>query len=138
MPTDLQTTNMWLAVGAIAVAIQTLMLLAAAFMGFRLYRKFETTMDDLETRYVQPAEARVNALIDDVQDLTARMRRVDDAVRTKLADIGGAAEGAKEAVATRAWPIVGVVRAIDAGLRALASRRGNDLEPPANNRRAAY
>lgn len=133
MPTDLQTTNLWLAIGAIAIAIQTLMMLAAAFMGFRMYRKVENTMQDLETRYVQPTEARLMALMDDVQDVTARVRRVDDTIRAKLSDINGAAELAKSAVASKAWPIVGVARALDAGIRALA-RRNNHIDPAGRRR----
>jgi hypothetical protein len=122
MPSDLQTTNTWLAIAAIAITIQTLFLLVASFMGLRLYRKVESTLEHLETRYVAPAEVRFAALMDDLQDMTARARRIDDAMRARLADIGGAADVAKAAVVSRVWPIVGIARAVDAGLRALSHR----------------
>ena len=38
MTPDLQTTNMWLAILAVAGAVQTLLLLAAAIGLFRMYR----------------------------------------------------------------------------------------------------
>ena len=41
MPTDLQTTNIWLAVTAIAVALQTLFMFAAVIIGWRMYRKID-------------------------------------------------------------------------------------------------
>ena len=59
MPTELHTTNIWLAVTAIAVALQTLFLFAAAIFGLRMYRKIENAVQDVETRYVAPAEARL-------------------------------------------------------------------------------
>jgi hypothetical protein len=119
---DLQTTNMWLAVTAIAVALQTLFMFAAVIIGLRMYRKLHDTVQDIETRYIAPAEARFTAMIDDVHDITARARRVDDTVRAKLADFGGAADVAKAAVVSRAWPLIGIVRAVDATVRALARR----------------
>jgi hypothetical protein len=122
MPSDLQTTNTWLAIAAIAIAIQTLVLLVASLICLRLYRKVEGTLENLETRYVAPAEVRFAALMDDLQDMTARARRIDDTMRAKLADIGGAADVAKAAVVSRVWPIIGIARAVDAGLRALSHR----------------
>jgi hypothetical protein len=136
MPTDLHTTNIWLAVTAIAVALQTLFLFAAALFALRMYRKIENTIQDIETRYVAPAEARLMAMIDDVHDITARARRIDDTVRAKMADFGGAADVAKAAVVSRAWPLIGIVRALDAGVRAL-SRRAEDGDRPSTSTRRA-
>lgn len=137
MPTDLHTTNIWLAVTAIAVALQTLFMFAAVIIGLRMYRKIQSTVDDLETRYVAPAEARLMAMIDDVHDITARARRIDDTVRAKIADFGGAADVAKAAVVSRAWPLVGIVRAVDAGIRAMAKKSERDgVTAPVNPHRA--
>ncbi len=136
MPTDLQTTNIWLAVTAIAVALQTLFMFAAVIIGLRMYRKIDGAVRDLETRYVAPTEARLMAMIDDVHDITARARRIDDTVRAKIADFGGAADVAKAAVVSRAWPIIGIVRAVDATLRALSRRADDGDRASASPRRA--
>ena len=133
---DLQTTNIWLAVTAIAVALQTLFMFAAVIIGLRMYRKIQRTVDDLETRYVAPAEARLMAMIDDVHDITARARRIDDTVRARIADFGGAADVAKAAVVSRAWPLIGIVRAVDASIRAL-SRKSEATPARAAAHRAA-
>jgi len=136
MPTELHTTNIWLAVTAIDVALQTLFLFAAAIFALRTYRRIQNAMQDIETRYVAPAEARLMAMIDDVHDITARARRIDDTVRAKMADFGGAADVAKAAVVSRAWPIIGIVRAVDAGIRALGRRADDGDRASAGTRRA--
>ncbi len=136
MPMDLHTTNIWLAVTAIAVALQTLFMFAAVIIGLRMYQKIEGAVRDLETRYVAPVEARLMAMIDDVHDITARARRIDDTVRARIADFGGAADVAKAAVVSRAWPLVGIVRAVEASLRALGRRTDEGARTSAPTRRA--
>jgi hypothetical protein len=133
---DLHTTNIWLAVTAIAVALQTLFMFAAVIIGLRMYQKIEGAVRDLETRYVAPVEARLMAMIDDVHDITARARRIDDTVRARIADFGGAADVAKAAVVSRAWPLVGIVRAVEASLRALGRRTDEGARTSATTRRA--
>ncbi len=49
--------------------------------------------------------------MDDLQDVTARARRVDDALRAKLQGLDTAARVAKDVVSDRIWPVVGVARA---------------------------
>ena len=74
------------------------------------------------------------AMIDDVHDITARARRIDDTVRAKMADFGGAADVAKAAVVSRAWPLIGIVRALDAGIRALSRGVQTTAVAPAQRR----
>ena len=118
MTLDLSTTNLWLAVLAIATAGQFVMLLGAALMLFKVYKRAASTIDTLEHEQIRPLLMRVNALIDDVQDITARARHVDDAVRAKLEGVESALHSTKTVVQDRVWPLVGVVRAMRAGLDA--------------------
>jgi len=118
MTPDLGTTNLWLAILAIATAGQFLMLLGAALMLFKVYKRAASTIDTLEHEQIRPLLMRVNALIDDVQDITARARHVDDAVRAKLEGVESALHSTKTVVQDRIWPLVGVVRAMRAGLDA--------------------
>ena len=85
MTPDLSTTNLWLAILAIASAGQFLMLVAAALIGMRIYKRATNSLDVLEHEHVRPMMLRINALIEDVQDITARARMVDDALRACLA-----------------------------------------------------
>jgi uncharacterized protein YoxC len=118
MTPDLGTTNLWLAVLAIATAGQFVMLLGAALMLFKVYKRAASTIDTLEHEQIRPLLMRVNALIDDVQDITARARHVDDAVRAKLEGVESALHSTKTVVQDRIWPLVGVVRAMRAGFDA--------------------
>jgi hypothetical protein len=129
MTPDLGTTNLWLAVLAIASAGQFLMFAGAAVILFRVYRRTSSSIDALEHEQIRPLLGRVNALIDDVQDITARARSVDDAVRARLEGVESVLHSTKSVVQDRLWPLVGVVRAARAGLDAW-------LAPPTIRRRA--
>jgi hypothetical protein len=118
MTPDLSTTNLWLAILAIASAAQLLMFVGAAVVLFRVYRRASATVDALEHEQIRPLLLRVNALIDDVQDITARARNVDEAVRSRLEGVESALHSTKAVVQDRIWPVVGVVRAMRAGLDA--------------------
>ena len=87
-------------------------------MLFKVYKRAASTIDTLEHEQIRPLLMRVNALIDDVQDITARARHVDDAVRAKLEGVESALHSTKTVVQDRIWPLVGVVRAMRAGLDA--------------------
>jgi hypothetical protein len=129
MTPDLGTTNLWLAVLALASAGQFLMFVGAALIGLRVYKRTAATLDALEHEQIRPLLSRVNALIDDVQDITARARTVDDAVRARLEGVESALHSTRTVVQDRIWPVVGVLRAVRAGLDAW-------LAPAAVRRRA--
>jgi ElaB/YqjD/DUF883 family membrane-anchored ribosome-binding protein len=122
MTPDLQTTNTWLAILAIAGALQSLLLLGAALGLFRIYRRTVSALEALEQRHLAPLSARAALIMDDLQDVSARVRNVDDAVRAKLQGLDAAAAIAKDVVRDRLWPVVGVARAVGAGLRVFTNR----------------
>ena len=120
MPTELATLTRWVAVLAVAGALQTLLLLAGAVAGFVAWRRAMASIEMLEQRHLAPISARVSAVVDDIHDVTQRIRNADDAVKHRLEEVGGAARVAKDVLAHRIWPAIGVVRAVSAGLRALS------------------
>ena len=60
MTPDLQTTNTWLAILAIAGALQSLLLLGTAFGLFRIYRRTASALEALEKRHLAPISARAS------------------------------------------------------------------------------
>jgi hypothetical protein len=118
MTTDLDTTNFWLAILAFASAGQFLLIVGAAFMAFRLYRQASTAIESIEHEQLRPFLMRANALIDDLQDITARARTVDDAFRAKIEGVESALHSTRAVVRDRIWPIIGVLKAVRAGLDA--------------------
>lgn len=117
MPTDLDTLTRWVAVLAVAGAVQTLLLLGGAVGAWLAWRRTMRTIDELEQRHLAPISARIAAVVDDLQDVTTRIRHADDLVKQRLQEVGGVARMAKDVIAERVWPAVGVVRAVSAGLR---------------------
>ena len=63
MTPDLSTTNLWLAILAIASAAQLLMFVGAAVVLFRVYRRASATVDALEHEQIRPLLLRVNAVV---------------------------------------------------------------------------
>jgi hypothetical protein len=53
-----------------------------------------------------------------VQDITARARTVDDALRAKLEGVESALHSTRTVVQDRIWPVLGALRAVRAGLDA--------------------
>jgi hypothetical protein len=121
---DLDTTNLWLAVLACVSAGQFLLTVGAAFLAFRLYRQTSRAVESIEHDQLRPFLMRANGLIEDLQDLTARARTVDDAFRAKLEGVESALHSTKAVVQDRIWPVVGVVRAMRAGLDAWLNPAG--------------
>jgi uncharacterized protein YoxC len=139
MPPTLDTTNTWLTVIAIAVIVQTLLMLGVAVIAWQTMQRTASMLEQLEAKHLSPLSARVTAVADDVQEVISRVRRADDAVRAQLTRIdsvahvaGHALGSAGHAIGSKVWPVVGLSRAVTAALRAFASRPSTvpSPEPP--------
>jgi hypothetical protein len=129
MPTSMDTTNTWLAVMAIAIVVQTLLLMGIAIVAWQALGKATEAMKDLEARHLAPLSARITAVstrvtevAEDVQEVVGRVRRADDAVRAQLDRFDSAAHVAGHAIGAKVWPVVGLSRAIGAALKAFTAR----------------
>lgn len=120
---NLGTTNIWLGIIAIVTLVQFLVLVAAGVLALRLYQKVTAAIDDIKQQHIAPIAAKVDHLVDEVQDVTARVRRADDAVR---AAVGRVEDGVGHVVAlTRyGWPVMAGWRAVSAAMGTFARRRG--------------
>ena len=129
MPVDLETTNTWLAVMAIAIVVQTLLMIGIAVVAWQAVQKASAAVEQLERRHlvplserVQQVSTRVTEVADDVQEVITRVRRADDAVRAQLGRFDGVANVAGQAIGSKVWPVVGLSRAVAAAVRAFSSR----------------
>jgi ABC-type transporter Mla subunit MlaD len=129
MPVDLDTTNTWLAIMAVASVVQTLLLMGIAAAAWQAVRKASAALEQVEARHlaplterVQQVSTRVNQVADDVQEVITRVRRADDAVRAQLGRLDSAAHVAGQAIGSKVWPVVGLSRAVAAAVRAFSSR----------------
>jgi hypothetical protein len=129
MPTNLDTTNTWLAVMTIAIVVQTLLMIGIAVMAWQAMGRTSDALRQLEERHLQPLSARVHAVADDVQEVISRVRRADDAVRLQIDRLDSAAHVAGHAIGARVWPVVGLSRAVAAAFRAFSSRSSRPSSP---------
>lgn len=134
MTTDLDAITRWVALLAIASAVQTLLLTGAVVAGVVAWRRSMRALTQLERTHLAPIGAHVAAVVDDLQDITARVRHVDAAVRGRIEDWGGIARVARDAVVVRTWPLLGAARAVAAGLRVIAGSRPGPALPRAAER----
>ena len=137
MPVNLDTTNTWLAVVAVAVVVQTLLMVGAAIAGYLALRRTTAAVDRLEQQYLVPLTSKVHAVTDDVPEVITRVRRADDAVRSQIGRLDGLAHVAGHAIGARVWPVVGLSRAVLAAARSLSSRSSTTTATPADSPRVA-
>lgn len=110
---DLGTTNLFLGVLAVVSLIELIGLVVAAFFAYRLYARAYALVEGLEDRQVAPAMSRVNAILDDVKDVTAKVHeeteRVDQAIRGTIDRVDETADRVRANVRVRANWVLGLV-----------------------------
>ena len=110
MESQLGTSNLFLGIIAATSVLQMLLVIGAGIGMLTIYRRSQRAylhVIDLvamaEERHVVPTMARVNAILDDVQDVTA-------AVRTTVDRVDHTAERVRSNVLAKTSRIVGFVR----------------------------
>src|SRR5690242_5181039 len=88
MGSELGTTNLLLGIMAAVSVLEALVFIGAGIAGFMAYRKVMELVNGLEVRQVAPAMTRVNAILDDVKAVSAKVKeeteRVDQAIQTTM------------------------------------------------------
>jgi hypothetical protein len=126
---NLETTNWLLGVIAVASAVQSLLLLGAAVVSYRLYRQTSQAVEELEVRHIAPLRRQVDGILTDVHRITATLseqtERVDHAITGTIERVDETAERVKHSVREKVWRVTGIVkgvRAVIASLLATPSR----------------
>jgi hypothetical protein len=116
MEAQLGTTNLLLGIMAAVSLLEALALIAAGVAGWTLYQKVSTVLADLEARHVAPTMSRVNVILDDVRDVTSRVKeeteRVDSAIRSTIDRVDDTADRVRSNVRAKTSRVVGFVRGV--------------------------
>ncbi len=116
MTGNLATTNLLLGIMAAVSLLEALLVIGAGIAVFAVYRRVMSLIEGLETRQVAPAMARVNAILDDVKSVSARVKeeseRVDQAIRSTMDRVDDTADRVRSNVRAKASWIVGAMRGV--------------------------
>jgi hypothetical protein len=127
MSGELGTTNLLLGIMAAVSVLEALALIGMGVAGFTVYRRVMELVAGLETRQVAPAMIRVNAILDDVRDVTAKVRqeteRVDHAIHTTIGRIDDTAERMRSNVREKTSRVVGFIRGLRVALESVMATR---------------
>ena len=136
MPTvDLGTTNTFLAIIAVAAALQVLMFIGVGVGGFLMYRRVMQLVSDLEARQIAPLREKVDGILLDVKAVTARVsqqtERVSHAVSGTMERVDDTANRVTGSVRDKVNQAVGVVRGARAVIMSLLGSHDTRHQPPA-------
>ncbi len=114
MAGQLGTTNILLGIMAAVSVLEALLLIGVGIGGVLIYRRIMDLVAGLETRQVAPAMARVNAILDDVKGVTAKVKeeteRVDQAIRSTMDRVDDTADRVRTNVRAKTSRLVGLIR----------------------------
>jgi hypothetical protein len=116
MGSELGTTNLLLGIMAAVSVLEALVIIGGAIAGYIAFRKVMEVVNGLESRQVAPAMVRVNAILDDVKSVSARVKeeteRVDQAIHTTMDRIDDTADRVRWNVRAKTSRLVGFLRGL--------------------------
>jgi hypothetical protein len=134
MEANLATTNLLLGIMAAVGVLEVLVMIGMGVAGYLVYRRVSDLLTKVETRHLAPAMLRVNTILDDVRDVTARVReeteRVDHAINSTMDRVEDTADRVRSSVRARTSRIVGFVRGLRAAIHGVLRTRAR-RQPPA-------
>ena len=121
MTAELGTTNLLLGIMAAVSVLEALVIIGMGIAGFMVYKKVMVLVDQgmvlaqgIEARQVAPAMLRVNAILDDVRGVTAKVKeeteRVDHAIHSTIDRIDDTADRVRTNVRAKTSALVAFVR----------------------------
>ena len=114
---DLTWTNTWLGILAVISLIQFLVMCVAGFLAYRMYQKTMATIETVERVHIAPLRARVDSLLDQVQQMTDKVMYAQESISEALHHVTGTGSAVAGAVKSKAWPLVGILQ----GLKSVAA-----------------
>jgi hypothetical protein len=132
MSGNLATTNLLLGIMAAVSLLEGLLIVGVGIAGWILYRRATTLLEGLEERQLAPAMHRVNAILDDVKGVSARVReeteRVDYAIRSTIDRVDDTADRVRSNVRAKTSRVIGIVRGLRTVIEELLHNRREAAE----------
>ena len=132
MSGELGTTNLLLGIMAVVSVLEALAIIGMGVAGFMAYRRVMELVNGIEARQVAPAMARVNAILEDVRDVTTKLKeeteRVDHAIRSTIDRVDDTADRVRSSVRAKTSRVVGFVRGLRVAVEAMLRTRHQPYE----------
>jgi hypothetical protein len=134
MEANLATTNLLLGIMAAVSVLEALLLAGVGIAAFVLYRRVTVLVVGFEQR-VAPTMSRVNAILDDVKDVTAKVKeeteRVDHVIRATMDRVDDTADRVRSNVRAKTSQVIGLVRGLRVVIEGIL-HVGSRPQPPAD------
>ncbi|MEO8258716.1 MAG: hypothetical protein ABI868_15310 [Acidobacteriota bacterium] len=116
MAGNLGTTNLLLGIMAAVSVLEALVVIGIGVAAFMVYRRVIALVNGLEVRQIAPAMGRVNAILDDVKEVSAKVKeeaeRVDVAIHRTMERVDDTADRVRSTVRAKTSWVVGVIRGL--------------------------
>ena len=126
-------THVWLGIIAIVSVLQFTGMLTVAIVASRKVRRAEALVEERIARLemvtneairdIRPLLKQASVALNDLADLSARLRQLDSQVTETVSSVSKGVRMAGGVVLSRMWPAAGILHAVAAGARALRARR---------------
>jgi len=127
MAAELGTTNLLLGIMAAVSVLEALAIIGLGIAGFMVYRRVMELVNGLEARQIAPAMGRVNAILDDVKVVTAKVKeeteRVDHAIHRTIDRVDDTADRVRSNVRERTSRVIGFVRGLRVAMESMLHSR---------------
>lgn len=126
---DLNSLSLPLWIMAAVSVLQALLLVGIGVAAYLAYSRVMTLIADLETRQIAPLRAKADAILADVQAITARVskqtERVDQAVTGTIERVDETAARVRAGVHDKVSQAAGVVRGVRAVIMSLLHKESH-------------
>ena len=127
MSPELGTTNQLLGIMAVVSVLEALVIIGMGVAAFIAYRRVNDLINGLEMRQIAPLTVRVNAILDDVKVVTAKVKeeaeRVDVAIHRTIHRVDDTADRVRSNVRAKTSKVVGLVRGLRVALETIMQSR---------------
>lgn len=123
---DLTMTNVWLGILATISLIEFLMIAAGGLMAYKAYKQAMTALESVERVHIAPLRARVDAVLDEVEVITGKVRHAQDSVASAFNTAAYAGTIIAGTMKSKTWPILGIINGVRMAASALRDKNGKD------------